>query len=186
MKWQLFHFRIATQFLKCLNFLKTLTPLLLRMCMFSNLENWKRLLILMWIASFKLFGVWKCLGQSPFSMKLDWLLLWNVMFVLKLRTRTRFWWLSGIPLRSMQVKGKFLMVSGLWIQIVGMQKMKLLMVTLVLLPKFGIDTHMYLSCSYIRYSLQNIGVLYLFVVATQFNVDKGLNFFAFVGFIFKD
>jgi hypothetical protein len=60
------------------------------------------------------------------------------------------------------------------------------MVTPVLLPKFGIDTHMYLSCSYIRYSLQNIGVLYLFVVATQFNVDKGLNFFAFVGFIFKD
>jgi hypothetical protein len=60
------------------------------------------------------------------------------------------------------------------------------MLTLVLLPKFGIDTHMYLSCSYARYSLQNIGVLYLFVVATQFNVDKVLNFFAFVGFIFKD
>ncbi len=46
------------------------------------------------------------------------------------------------------------------------------MLSPMLLPKFGIDTHMYLSCSYVRYSLQNIGVLYLFVVATQFNVDK--------------
>jgi hypothetical protein len=46
------------------------------------------------------------------------------------------------------------------------------MLTPVLLSKFAIDTHMYLGCSYVRYSLQNIGVLYLFVVATQFNVDK--------------
>jgi hypothetical protein len=49
------------------------------------------------------------------------------MFVLKLKRGTRFWWLSGIPFKNMQVKGKLLMVSGLWIQNVGMQKMKMFM-----------------------------------------------------------
>jgi hypothetical protein len=36
---------------------------------------------------------------------------------------------SGIPLWIMHRKGKLLMVSGLWIQNVGMQKMKLLMLS---------------------------------------------------------
>jgi len=59
-------------------------------------------------------------------MKLDWLLLWNVIFVIKLKRRTRFWWLSG-SINKHVGKGKLLMVSGLWIQNVGMQKMKSLM-----------------------------------------------------------
>ncbi len=50
-------------------------------------------------------------------------------FILKLKRRTRLWWLSGIPLKSIQLKRKLLMVSGLWIQNVAMQKMKLFMLT---------------------------------------------------------
>ncbi len=65
-----------------------------------NLKKLKKKLTLMWITSFKMFGLWKCLGQSLFSMKFDWLRLWNVMFVLKLKRKTRFWWLSGIILQG--------------------------------------------------------------------------------------
>jgi len=45
--------------------------------------------------------------------------------------KTSFWWLNGIPLRSMKVKGKFLMENGLWIQNVGMQKNEIAYVKLL-------------------------------------------------------
>jgi hypothetical protein len=45
----------------------------------------------------------------------------------KIKKKDKFLVQSGIPLRIMHGKGRLLMVSGLWIQNVGMQKMKLLM-----------------------------------------------------------
>jgi hypothetical protein len=45
----------------------------------------------------------------------------------KIENKNKVWWLNEIPLINMQGKGKLLMVNGLWVQNVGMQKMKLLM-----------------------------------------------------------
>jgi hypothetical protein len=45
----------------------------------------------------------------------------------KIERKTRFWWPSAISSRNMLIKGKKLMVSGLWIQNLGLQKMKLFM-----------------------------------------------------------
>jgi hypothetical protein len=48
-------------------------------------------------------------------------------FFPKLKRKTRFLWPGVISLRNMLIKGKHLMVSGLWIQNVGLKKMKLFM-----------------------------------------------------------
>jgi hypothetical protein len=46
----------------------------------------------------------------------------NVKFVLELKRRKMFKWLNGILYKSMQGRGKALIINGIWIQNVGMQK----------------------------------------------------------------
>jgi hypothetical protein len=39
--------------------------------------------------NFKRFGLQKCHGQNPFLMTLDWFLLWDVVFVSKLKRKKK-------------------------------------------------------------------------------------------------